>query len=758
MADGDIDSQIFEPTSRLQDSPVPVWLGLNAVAMFGRLTFRGEKMLKRGNQKSTTRAGNHMLTTFQRFDSCCHTQNFPWLRWHSAALVLLACFAGCQSKRGVSDPHADRVATQAQANEPVGSVPSSTTTSARAASPGDDVARWLPLDKVFVATSISAVSNNRCAVSSAGQVACWGDLTNRQSGPVEIKAGLTTPRVLAGIEGAIAVTTNWFYVCVAQRIDAGPGRCFAMKDLGFKVPQFPSPPVELGPGTGSGVCARMIDGNVGCIDAHGKYQQVAGIANATLLACADDMNTTCCAATATGLLCFGNKNEQIGMTVDSATIAKPLSNKLPKITALALDRSGACARTTTGGAECWGNGAKLSRPSGVKAVGATNDGMCLVLDGGTLACVDNAPNASHVVQIDNTCTLHDDGSMRCWGDNSNGELGDGAISASATPVRVPGLDDAIDLQVAHTNACAVKRDKSLHCWGPDAVAEFADFGSVNGPLVPAQYISGCRIDGASVKCSMRDYVSVQSSSLTPNRGPLKSAAMHRDGSVCVVERSGAVMCLHGMADNGLDVKWRPLAAPGAVDELQPLGVGFCARQRDGHVSCFVDHRYDTDEDYLEKAPASPKLVLVPGLAHVVQLATGQSDACAITAAGDVLCWDADRQSKLVAMPTLHGATALAGNHLHMCALVNGEAWCWGENMFGQLGDGTSTEMLERVAVPVRAALPAKAIKLGVGRDSTCALLSTGQVWCWGANDKGQLGTGHRQRSEAPLRVVGIGPK
>jgi hypothetical protein len=87
MADGDIDSQIFEPTSRLQDSPVPVWLGLNAVAMFGRLTFRGEKMLKRGNQKSTTRAGNHMLATFQRFDSCCHTQNFPWLRWRSPAII-----------------------------------------------------------------------------------------------------------------------------------------------------------------------------------------------------------------------------------------------------------------------------------------------------------------------------------------------------------------------------------------------------------------------------------------------------------------------------------------------------------------------------------------------------------------------------------------------------------------------------------------------------------------------------------------------
>jgi len=124
----------------------------------------------------------------------------------------------------------------------------------------------------------------------------------------------------------------------------------------------------------------------------------------------------------------------------------------------------------------------------------------------------------------------------------------------------------------------------------------------------------------------------------------------------------------------------------------------------------------------------------------------------------VWCWDTERQTKLVEMPTLHGATALAANHLHMCALVKGEAWCWGENVFGQLGDGTSTGLIERVKTPVRATLPSEAIKLGVGRDSTCALLKTSQVWCWGANDRGQLGTVHRQRSEEPLRVVGIGPK
>jgi alpha-tubulin suppressor-like RCC1 family protein len=380
-----------------------------------------------------------------------------------------------------------------------------------------------------------------------------------------------------------------------------------------------------------------------------------------------------------------------------------------------------------------------------------------VVDDGTLACKDQAPAVSHVVQIAGTCTVHDDGAVRCWGDNSNGELGDGSLSASATPVRVPGLDDVIDLQVAHTSACAVKRDKSLHCWGPNAVTEI---GTINGALVPGQYLAGCRIHGADVECSVPTYGDdVDRMVFEPNVGPLKSAAIHRDGSVCVVDAKGRVTCRHGMADNGIDSKWRPLPAPGPIDDLQPLGVGFCARQRDGHVSCFVDHRYDDDEKFLDKPPPAPKLVLVPNLDHVMQLATGQSLACAITVSHDVWCWEADApHPQPVEMPTLRGATQIAANHLHTCALRNGEVWCWGENEFGQLGDGTSKGLNDLVKTPVRAALPSEAMKVGVGRDSTCALLKTGQVWCWGANNSGQLGTLHRQRSDEPLRVVGIGPK
>jgi len=657
------------------------------------------------------------------------------------ALALVACHSSRGSHDGATVP--EPTATPGEARAEPSPPPSPPT-------PHGDIATWVALDRPFLVDHIAAGQDVRCAVSRAGQVACWGDLTNQQSGPVEIKAGLSTPRLLAGVDDAVDVAFDWFYVCVAQR--AGTGHCFAVKDLGFRMPQFPSPPEQLAPGL-VGICARMRDGKVGCIDSHGRYTPIAGIEHATQLACSRDMTASCCAAMPSGLACFGNGDDQLGIT-KSETTAKPLARKLPAATAIALDRGSACVRTKTGAAQCWGEAEKLSRASGVRAVGVSDEGLCLVLDDGTLACKsDRIPATKHAVQVAHACTVHDDGSVHCWGDNRTAQLGDGGLTASMTPVRVPNLDNAVDLQVAHTMACAVRKTKTMRCWG---VADAADLDAkVTGPLVPGQYIASCRIAGARVECTEPtlggDWSAIE---FAPKLSSIKSAAIHRDGSICVVDGNGRVACLHGMADNGMDEKWRALPAPGPVEDLQPLGVGFCARQRDERVSCFVDHRYDEDDKFLDKAP-NAKLVLVPKLEHVVQLATGQEQACAITKAGEVWCWSEDHRQP-VEVPALRGATAIAANHLHTCAIVRREVWCWGENDYGQLGDGHATELADRVTVPVRANLPFEAVKIGVGRDSTCALATTGHVWCWGSNADGQLGIPHRRSSEQPLRVVGFG--
>ncbi len=87
---------------------------------------------------------------------------------------------------------------------------------------------------------------------------------------------------------------------------------------------------------------------------------------------------------------------------------------------------------------------------------------------------------------------------------------------------------------------------------------------------------------------------------------------------------------------------------------------------------------------------------------------------------------------------------------HSCSVTDiGELYCWGNNQYGQVGDGTSgNERLE----PVEVSIAGKVAQVSAGSDHTCALGSDGQVWCWGSGADGKLGTGNTSSSSVPVKV------
>ncbi len=623
-----------------------------------------------------------------------------------------------------------------------------TSPSASAASPPrpgpGDRAQWEPLTEPFVATKVRVNDDVACAISTEGKVACWGDVEpDDASTRLDRRAGMSKPHLLVGIEGAVDVVAEWFYVCVAQREDAGEGRCFSRIDLGDRVPpRFPSPPVEL-VADQYGICARMRDGSAGCVNLQGKLTLAKNVRGATHLAC--DGDGGCCAIVGDGVSCFGE--------------APPKLPALRDVTELALGREEGCARTRAGGATCWGDAAALSRPSGVRAVAQDGEGdTCVVGTDGSLKCQDDERAKEHVAHLSEDCVLHTDGSVSCSGYNEHGERGDGALMLAPLPVLVPKLDQVTDLNVAHGNVGATKRDGSLWCWGPKGAE---DRGSVGGPFITGQYIAGCRNIGTALRCDIPMMGGGwERESIAPDAASIKTAAIHRDGSVCVVDGAGAVQCRHGMSEGGVDDRWTPLPAPAPVVDLQPLAVGFCARHADGRVSCFVDRRYDNDDDFLETLPTG-RLELVPDVKDVAQLVTGQHEACVIKKDTSVWCFNADGPNRFKPweMTALKGATSLGANHLHTCAVLSGDVWCWGDGFMGQLGDGVGTNRIEPAKAPMKVKAPFKAVEVGTGRDSSCALDDQGKVWCWGANTYGQLG--HPRafgRTTDGTKVVGIGPR
>jgi alpha-tubulin suppressor-like RCC1 family protein len=135
---------------------------------------------------------------------------------------------------------------------------------------------------------------------------------------------------------------------------------------------------------------------------------------------------------------------------------------------------------------------------------------------------------------------------------------------------------------------------------------------------------------------------------------------------------------------------------------------------------------------------------------VVSVSVGQFEACAILMNGTVTCWGCTDHGQLgsgtpTAMsmqPTpvsnLSGATAIASGGSFSCAIVAGGAVkCWGDNGFGELGNGVPGDS----NVPVTASGVSGAVSISGGGGHVCVIVAGGAVSCWGANSDGQLGTG-----------------
>ena len=112
------------------------------------------------------------------------------------------------------------------------------------------------------------------------------------------------------------------------------------------------------------------------------------------------------------------------------------------------------------------------------------------------------------------------------------------------------------------------------------------------------------------------------------------------------------------------------------------------------------------------------------------------------------------QAALAALPT--GVSSIAAGGYHSCAIESGKAYCWGDNEFGELGNGSTTNSSVPVAVDTSGVLAGKTLtQITVGNEDhedTCALDSTGAAYCWGDNQAGALGDGSTKTSTVPVAV------
>ncbi len=473
-------------------------------------------------------------------------------------------------------------------------------------------------------------------------------------------------------------------------------------------------------------CAVMNSGKVRCWgdDSSHVSHEITGLSHIQTVSMG---GFHACALTADGeVQCWGqNGSGQLGdgTTNDSSSPVTVIG--LQQIQMISSGLRHTCALTTNGGVKCWGDnshgqlgdGSTISSSSPVDVAGLTS-GVRAVSAG-----------------VSHTCALLVDNTVKCWGDNTYGQLGDGSTTASSHPVDVGGLSNVqeIDTHLAN-HACALTNAGAIQCWGANRFGQLGDGSTENrsSPVV----VNGLPGEIEAVATGMNH--------------------------ACALTQEGDVMCWGSnyFGQGGKNPGWAPVQVLGLETGVQSIDIDWdhaCAIVAGG-VKCWGNNGFGQLGDGTRTTRFKP--VDVVGLTSGARaVGLGLRLTCALTDAGEVKCWGMNASIDSVvpvdAPGMLNHVEGLAVGGSHVCVLTqNGGVKCWGENRWGQLGDGSTTYRHQPVDV---VGLTSGVRAVSAGESHTCALMMDGGVKCWGNNHAGQLGDGTTANSSTPVDVVGLPP-
>ena len=310
------------------------------------------------------------------------------------------------------------------------------------------------------------------------------------------------------------------------------------------------------------------------------------------------------------------------------------------------------------------------------------------------------------------CARFDDGSLRCWGGDLRGQVGDGTPNIThAVPIEVGELGKVVRVATGTNSTCAVLEDRTVQCWGD--IMQRVDASARSARPLPV--------------LSLREVVDV-SVGFT---------------SLCAVTVAGAVLCVGenetGLLGDGTKTRRseaRPVRGVSDAVEVAVSANHACARSRDGSVRCWGGN---TDRQ-LGEAGVPQRLLpaKVPRLPPAKQLAIGGRHTCALLEDGTVRCWGANESGQLgdgsrdartgpVQVADLSSVLAIsAGRGDGTCALrADGNVRCWGN--FGAFAFRRQGVQL----VPQTVRDIEGVADIAVGAASFCARKRDGSVWCWG---------------------------
>lgn len=355
---------------------------------------------------------------------------------------------------------------------------------------------------------------------------------------------------------------------------------------------------------------------------------------------------TCALLSDNRVRCWGdNGSGQLG-NGSKVFSAKPvLVSGLTTAASIDTGPSTACAVLTDGSVSCWG-----SNQYGQLGSGTTETSSSVPVK---LSLASPIPASKVTIGGTHSCMLvKADGSVRCWGRSTTGQLGDGSTSSTnvTTPVVVTGLTQVVSISAGYDFTCAVLSDTSVQCWGNNNHGQIGTYAT-----------------SSAIPVSVADHAY--------QLGSMIDVAAARNGY-----HAGA------LTNDGRGRTW---------------GYGYYGQLGNNYSGA-------ADADAFSAQP----VVTSDGLndfSGMTQLTSGGNHMCAVLTDNSGVCWGYNAQGQLgngttgdsdTPSPiTMTNINSISGGVSHTCAVsTTGTAYCWGSNSTSQLGDMTTTQRTTPVKV------------------------------------------------------------
>ena len=323
----------------------------------------------------------------------------------------------------------------------------------------------------------------------------------------------------------------------------------------------------------------------------------------------------------------------------------------------------------------------------------------------------------------------------------------GSIFTAASPVTISSSKStsqtsfpAVRLAAGGAHSLGVLTNGTVWSWGSNALGQLGDGTTVASQTVPVLFAS---LSGAFVAVA---------------GGVAHSLALRDDGRVFAwgLNSDGQ------LGDGTTTLRRQPVQVSGltGVVAIAAGAAHSLALKEDGTVVAWGANVFGQLGDNTNTRRLTP--VTVSSLSTAVGIAAGGFHSLAVLSSGDVRAWGANPRGQLgdgtltnrktpVTVSGVTGAAAVAGGGVHsLASLTSGGAIkAWGDNTFGQLGDGTVT--LRKT--PITVATITNAITIAAGGVHSLAALASGAGRAWGGNDAGQLGDGTTSRRLTPIAIA-----